>query len=105
MHRLPGVRSGLPRPGDLSGQWSAREVADVHREEQEAFREQVNPAVTALPTRGQAVSLLHEWVANPNLRKHCRAVEAAMRAYAGRYGGDAQRWGLAWLIQHFAWDR
>jgi predicted hydrolase (HD superfamily) len=29
-----------------------------------------------------------------NLRKHCYAVEAAMRAYARKYGEDAERWGL-----------
>src|SRR2546427_675689 len=44
--------------------------------------------VGSLPTRDQGLSLLHEWISNPNLRKHCYAVEAAMRAYARRLGGD-----------------
>ena len=26
---------------------------------------------TTLPTRDQALALLHEWVENVNLRKHC----------------------------------
>ena len=39
-----------------------------------------------MPTREQALALLHEWVQNENLRKHCYAVEAAMRAYARKAG-------------------
>ena len=58
-----------------------------------------------LPTRDQALALLHEWVANPNLRKHCYAVEAAMRAYAGKYDGDPDRWGITGLIHDFDWER
>jgi putative nucleotidyltransferase with HDIG domain len=61
--------------------------------------------VGALPTREQALALLHEWVQNVNLRKHCYAVEAAMRAYAAKYGEDADRWGLAGLIHDFDWER
>ena len=61
--------------------------------------------VGALPTREQALALLHEWVANVNLRKHCHAVEAAMRAYAAKYGEDAERWGLTGLIHDFDWER
>ena len=61
--------------------------------------------VGALPTREQALSLLHEWVQNPNLRKHCYAVEVALRAYAGKYGEDVERWGLTGLIHDFDWER
>ena len=61
--------------------------------------------VGALPTRDQAVALLHEWVQNVNLRKHCYAVEAVMRAYAVKYGEDPERWGLAGLIHDFDWER
>ena len=61
--------------------------------------------VDALPAREQALELLHEWVANPNLRKHCYAVEAAMRAYARKLGGDEARWGLTGLIHDFDWER
>jgi putative nucleotidyltransferase with HDIG domain len=58
-----------------------------------------------LPTREQALELLHEWVEKPGLRKHCYAVEAAMRAYAGKYGEDEDRWGLTGLIHDFDWER
>jgi predicted hydrolase (HD superfamily) len=58
-----------------------------------------------LPSREQALALLHEWIENPNLRKHCYAVEAAMRAYARRGGEDEERWGLTGLIHDFDWER
>ena len=61
--------------------------------------------VNALPAREQALGLLHEWVAGPGLRKHCYAVEAAMRAYARKLGGDEERWGLTGLIHDFDWER
>ncbi|MEQ1831765.1 MAG: HD domain-containing protein [Candidatus Eisenbacteria bacterium] len=61
--------------------------------------------VGALPSREQALALLHEWVQNVNLRKHCYAVEAAMRAYAVKYGEDPERWGLTGLIHDFDWER
>lgn len=61
--------------------------------------------VGALPSREQAIALLHEWIQNPNLRKHCYAVEAAMRAYARKFGEDEDRWGLTGLIHDFDWER
>jgi len=61
--------------------------------------------VEALPTREQALALLHEWVQNVNLRKHCYAVEACMRAYARQVGADEERWGITGLIHDFDWER
>jgi len=61
--------------------------------------------VQSLPSREQALALLHEWIQNPNLRKHCYAVEAAMRAYARTMGGDEERWGITGLIHDFDWER
>ena len=62
-------------------------------------------SVGSLPTRQQAIDLLHEWIQNPNLRKHCYAVEAVMRAYARKLGEDEERWGLVGLIHDFDWER
>jgi putative nucleotidyltransferase with HDIG domain len=59
----------------------------------------------ALRTREQALALLHEWIENPNLRKHCHAVEACMRAYARAAGADEDRWGMTGLIHDFDWER
>jgi len=60
---------------------------------------------SALPSREQALALLHEWIQNPNLRKHCYAVEAAMRHQARARGADEERWGLTGLIHDFDWER
>lgn len=61
--------------------------------------------MTGLPTREQGLALVHEWIGNENLRKHCLAVEAAMRAYARKAGEDEARWGLTGLVHDFDWER
>ena len=58
-----------------------------------------------LPTREDALALVHEHTASDSLRKHMLAVEAAMRAYATRVGEDPERWGLAGLIHDFDYER
>jgi predicted hydrolase (HD superfamily) len=60
---------------------------------------------TRLPTRAEALTLMHEFTASDSLRKHMLAVEAAMRAYADRYEEDPERWGLAGLIHDFDYER
>src|SRR5215216_5009018 len=59
----------------------------------------------ALPARADALALMHEYTASDSLRKHMYAVEAAMRAYATKFGEDPERWGLAGLIHDFDYER
>jgi predicted hydrolase (HD superfamily) len=58
-----------------------------------------------LPTRADALALVHEYTASESLRKHMLAVEAAMRAYAVHFGEDPERWGLAGLVHDFDYER
>src|SRR5688572_5776240 len=60
---------------------------------------------TRLPTRDEAIALQHEYTQSDSLRKHMLAVEAAMRAYAAKFGEDPERWGLAGLIHDFDYER
>ncbi|MBK6457770.1 MAG: HDIG domain-containing protein [Gemmatimonadetes bacterium] len=58
-----------------------------------------------LPTRDDALALMHEFTPSESLRKHMYSVEAAMRAYAASWGEDVERWGLAGLMHDFDYER
>lgn len=58
-----------------------------------------------LPSRAEALAIVHEYTASDSLRKHMLAVEAAMRAYATKFGEDPDRWGLAGLIHDYDYER
>jgi len=56
-------------------------------------------------TREDAWALLCEWIQNPNLRKHLLASEAAMRAYARKFGEDEEAWGIVGLLHDLDYER
>src|SRR5918997_4016288 len=58
-----------------------------------------------LPTREEALAIMHEFTQSDSLRKHMLAVEASMRAYAERFGEDPERWGITGLIHDFDYER
>lgn len=57
------------------------------------------------PGREEAWQLLCEWTLGESLRKHARAVEHAMRAYARKYGQDEEKWGIVGLLHDFDYER
>ena len=59
--------------------------------------------------RAAAEALLFEFTQSDALRKHGRAVEVAMRAYAGHYGvtdpAEVERWGIVGLLHDFDYEQ
>jgi putative nucleotidyltransferase with HDIG domain len=56
-------------------------------------------------TRSEALHLLHEYTTGDSLRKHAYAVEAAMGAYARRFGEDEETWRVVGLLHDFDYER
>jgi predicted hydrolase (HD superfamily) len=51
-----------------------------------------------LPSRDQAVAILHEHLQGEYLRRHSRATEVILRALASRLGADPELWGITGLL-------
>ncbi len=58
-----------------------------------------------LPTRVQAWELLTEYTTSDALRKHARAVEQVMRAYARQAGEDQELFGIIGLLHDFDYQK
>jgi len=55
--------------------------------------------------RATNLALLNEYVQNPALQRHMFAVEAGLRAYAVKYGEDAEKWATVGLLHDFDYER
>jgi putative nucleotidyltransferase with HDIG domain len=55
--------------------------------------------------RDKAWDLVTEFTENQSLIRHMLAVEAAMRAYARKYGEDEELWGIVGLVHDFDYDQ
>ncbi len=55
--------------------------------------------------RDSAWGLLTEYTGSESLRRHALAVEVCLRAYAGKFGEDAELWGAAGLLHDFDYEK
>ena len=60
---------------------------------------------THVPTRAEALDLLHEFNSNDALRRHALAVEAVMRHMARQQGEDEEKWGIVGLIHDLDYEK
>ena len=56
-------------------------------------------------SRAADLALVHEFTQSDSLIKHMLAVEAAMRAYARKFGEDEDKWGTVGLLHDFDYER
>jgi putative nucleotidyltransferase with HDIG domain len=59
----------------------------------------------AMNDRAAAWELLTLFTKSESLRKHALAVEACMRAYARKFAGDEELWGVVGLLHDFDYDK
>ena len=56
-------------------------------------------------SRADDLALVHEYTKSDSLVKHMLAVEAAVRAYARKFGEDEEKWGTVGLLHDFDYER
>ena len=52
-----------------------------------------------------ALNLMHEYTTNEALRRHMYGVEAAMRAYAKKFGEDEEKWAIVGILHDFDYEK
>jgi len=57
------------------------------------------------PSREEAWALFCEWTESESLRRHVLGVEAAMRAYARKYGEDEELWAATAILHDLDYER
>jgi putative nucleotidyltransferase with HDIG domain len=57
------------------------------------------------PTRDEAWNLFCEWTESESLRKHVLGVEAAMVAYARKYGEDEELWAATGILHDLDYEK
>ncbi|MBV6477916.1 MAG: hypothetical protein HGGPFJEG_00661 [Ignavibacteria bacterium] len=57
-----------------------------------------------MPDYNSSIELLHKFIKNENLIKHCYAVESAMRFYAERLNEDCEIWAVTGLLHDLDWE-
>jgi predicted hydrolase (HD superfamily) len=58
-----------------------------------------------VPTREEALKLLHQYFETDSLRKHAYAVEGVMRYIARKRGEDVEKWGIVGLIHDLDYEK
>ncbi len=58
-----------------------------------------------MPTRKEALKLLHQYNETDSLRKHAYAVEGVMRYMARKRGEDEEKWGVIGLIHDLDYEK
>ncbi len=57
------------------------------------------------PTREEAMELLLKYNESPSLINHAKAVEAAMRRFARKFGEDEEKWGIVGLVHDLDYEK
>lgn len=90
---MPGAKKGLVAIGD-------RLLLGVHGCQERRARLDWSMAM-----RDEAYRLMTEWTASDGLRKHMLSVEAAVVAYARKFGEDEDTWAAAALLHDFDYEK